>query len=45
MSTGVVILSSLAEIRAQNTEEQRLTESGNDRSEELLVMPTEQLTN
>jgi len=41
--------SSVAQLRVRGTEEQRdedarLTESGNARSEQLLVMPTKQLT-
>ena len=52
-STGIATKSSLAQLQVWNIEEQRqcrrndkrLTESGNTRNEQLLVMPTEQLTN
>ena len=52
LSTGVATVSSLAQLRVQDTNKQkqcrhndtRLTESGNARSEQLLVMPTEPLT-
>ena len=49
LSTGVAVMSSLAQLRVreqwQHTwEDMRLTESRNARSEQLLVMTTEQLT-
>ena len=52
MSTGVATMSSLAQLRVRDTEKQRqdrnddarLTESGNARSKQLLVMPRESLT-
>jgi len=48
LSTGVATMSSLAQLRAHDTTKQRqhrcnnvrLTESGNTRSKQLLVMPT-----
>ena len=51
LNTGVVTTSSLAQIRVQDTKEQRqhrrnnvrLTKSGNARSEQLLMIPTKQL--
>ena len=52
MSTGVATMSSLAQLRVRDTENQRqrrcddmwLTDSGNAKSKQLLMMSTEQLT-
>ena len=52
LSTGVATVSSLAQLQVQDTNKQkqcrhndaRLTKSGNTRGEQLLVTPTEPLT-
>ena len=52
LSTGVATMSTLAELQVQDTKKQRqhkqydvrLAKSGNARCEQVLVMPTEPLT-